>query len=192
MPNVGVATTTGAGAALVVDRLGMLGVETRPPREASLTELARHGVHVAPGRVMDLTMAGTRYEAMFAALSTLRSAPEFDLILAVVGNSAEFSPERAVKPIADLDAAGKPVRYRRDIGPTDCDLVLMMDVLEHVDEPEDFLAELVRVAAPAGRVVVVQPAPSQSRSCAGFAGSRYQPRSGMACSLRRRSPRPPL
>jgi SAM-dependent methyltransferase len=30
--------------------------------------------------------------------------------------------------------AGKPVRYRRDIGPTDCDLVLMMDVLEHVDD----------------------------------------------------------
>jgi 2-polyprenyl-3-methyl-5-hydroxy-6-metoxy-1,4-benzoquinol methylase len=28
--------------------------------------------------------------------------------------------------------AGKPVLYRRDCGPTDCDLVLMMDVLEHV------------------------------------------------------------
>ena len=37
---------------------------------------------------------------------------------------------------ADRDeiAAGKPVLYRRDTGPTDCDLVLMMDVLEHVDD----------------------------------------------------------
>ncbi len=34
----------------------------------------------------------------------------------------------------DDRVAGKPVRYRRDIGPTDCDLVLMMDVLEHVDD----------------------------------------------------------
>ncbi len=34
----------------------------------------------------------------------------------------------------DDSVAGKPVRYRRDIGPTDCDLVLMMDVLEHVDD----------------------------------------------------------
>ena len=34
----------------------------------------------------------------------------------------------------DDSAAGKPVRYRRDTGPTDCDLVLMMDVLEHVDD----------------------------------------------------------
>ena len=29
---------------------------------------------------------------------------------------------------------GKPVLYRRDCGFTDCDLVLMMDVLEHVDD----------------------------------------------------------
>lgn len=34
----------------------------------------------------------------------------------------------------DDSAAGKPVRYRRDTGPADCDLVLMMDVLEHVDD----------------------------------------------------------
>jgi len=29
---------------------------------------------------------------------------------------------------------GKPVLYRRDCSATDCDLVLMMDVLEHVDD----------------------------------------------------------
>ena len=34
----------------------------------------------------------------------------------------------------DSSEAGKPVLYRRDTGPTDCDLVLMMDVLEHVDD----------------------------------------------------------
>jgi hypothetical protein len=34
----------------------------------------------------------------------------------------------------DDDEGGKPVLYRRDTGPTDCDLVLMMDVLEHVDD----------------------------------------------------------
>jgi hypothetical protein len=34
----------------------------------------------------------------------------------------------------DDSEAGKPVLYRRDTGPTDCDLVLMMDVLEHVDD----------------------------------------------------------
>ena len=34
----------------------------------------------------------------------------------------------------DETVAGKPVQYRRDCGQTDCDLVLMMDVLEHVDD----------------------------------------------------------
>lgn len=34
----------------------------------------------------------------------------------------------------DDSVGAKPVRYRRDTGPTDCDLVLMMDVLEHVDD----------------------------------------------------------
>lgn len=34
----------------------------------------------------------------------------------------------------DDSANGKPVMYRRDTGSTDCDLVLMMDVLEHVDD----------------------------------------------------------
>jgi SAM-dependent methyltransferase len=34
----------------------------------------------------------------------------------------------------DDSAGGKPVLYRRDTGATDCDLVLMMDVLEHVDD----------------------------------------------------------
>ena len=39
----------------------------------------------------------------------------------------------------DDSVAGKPVRYRRDTGPTDCDLVLMMDVLEHVDDDRGLL-----------------------------------------------------
>ena len=106
---VGVVTTTGGGAALVVDRLGLLGVETRAPTTESLAQLAACGLEVHPGRVIDLTMAGTRYDAMQTALSALRSAPEFDLILTVVGNSAEFSPELAVRPIADSGAEGKPV-----------------------------------------------------------------------------------
>lgn len=38
-------------------------------------------------------------------------------------------------PVArDETIGGKPVLYRRDCGETDCDLVLMMDVLEHVDD----------------------------------------------------------
>lgn len=52
---------------------------------------------------------------------------------------------------ADRDdaVAGKPVLYRRDTGPTDCDLVLMMDVLEHVDDDRG-LIRLYADKVPAG------------------------------------------
>ncbi len=49
----------------------------------------------------------------------------------------------------DDRAAGKPVRYRRDTGPTDCDLVLMMDVLEHVDD-DGSLARHYAAKVPSG------------------------------------------
>src|SRR5262245_22813969 len=46
---------------------------------------------------------------MKAALDILTTAPEFDLILCVVGSSARFYPELAVRPIVDSAGAGKPI-----------------------------------------------------------------------------------
>ena len=40
----------------------------------------------------------------------------------------------------DEYVAGKLVAYRRECGITDCDLVLMMDVLEHLDDDRGFAA----------------------------------------------------
>ncbi|HEY6254495.1 MAG TPA: acetate--CoA ligase family protein, partial [Xanthobacteraceae bacterium] len=59
--------------------------------------------------LIDLTLAGTRYDAMKAALDIVTSAPEFDLVLAVVGSSARFHPELAVKPIIDCAGSAKPL-----------------------------------------------------------------------------------
>ena len=56
----------------------------------------------------------------------------------------------------DDTEGGKPVRYRRDIGPTDCDLVLMMDVLEHVDDDRGLVRHYAeRVPAGAHFLVTV-------------------------------------
>jgi acetate---CoA ligase (ADP-forming) len=108
-PAVGVVTTTGGAAAMVVDRLGLRGVDVAAPSPATLTRLAAAGVAVEPGRVVDLTLAGARYEVMKAALDTLLAAPEFDLVVAVVGSSARFNPELAVRPIADCADGAKPL-----------------------------------------------------------------------------------
>jgi acyl-CoA synthetase (NDP forming) len=85
---VSVVTTTGGGAASVVDRLGMLGVELAGP-------------------INDLTMAGTQASSYAAALDkALRS--DCDAVVAAVGSSAQFHPQLAVQPIIDC-ARTKPV-----------------------------------------------------------------------------------
>jgi len=105
-PRIGVITTTGGGAAMAVDQLGIRDMHVEPPSPATLSRLAEAGIVVAAGRVVDLTLAGTKYEVMKAALDVLLEAPEFDLVLATVGSSARFQPQLAVRPI--LDAIGHP------------------------------------------------------------------------------------
>lgn len=106
-PRVGVVTTTGGGAAMVVDQLGVRGVTTAPPAEAMRARLAEAGIAAGTGRILDLTLAGTRPAVMRAALDALLADPGFDLVVAVAGSSARFDPELAVQPVAEA-AAGAP------------------------------------------------------------------------------------
>jgi acyl-CoA synthetase (NDP forming) len=106
---VGVVTTTAGGATMVVDPLASRGVTIEPASAATLARLAAAGIEVKPARLVDLTIAGARYETMKAALDILLAAPEFDLVLAVVGSSARAQPEATVRPIIDSAGAGKPL-----------------------------------------------------------------------------------
>jgi len=85
---VAVVSTTGGGAATVVDRLGLRGIEL--------------------ASMHDLTMAATQ-ESYRATLERLRASPDCDAVLAVVGSSAQFHPQLAVQPILQCAQAGKPV-----------------------------------------------------------------------------------
>lgn len=105
--NVGVLTTTGGGAAMVVDQLGIRNVSVVSPSEETLAKLNARGVDVHAGGIIDLTLAGTKYEVMKAALEVLEDAPEFDLVLVASGSSARYHPDLAVKPIIDSIASYK-------------------------------------------------------------------------------------
>ncbi|GGC55397.1 acetate--CoA ligase family protein [Chelatococcus reniformis] len=109
VPTVGVVTTTGGGAAMAVDQLALRGIDVAAPSEETFRRLAAAGVEAAHGRIVDLTLAGTRPPVMKAALDTLLAAPEFDLVLAVVGSSARSRPDLAVAPIAASLGATKPL-----------------------------------------------------------------------------------
>lgn len=61
---------------------------------------------------------------------------------------------------ADTDAstAGKPVHYRRAIDTVDADLVLLMDVLEHVDDDVGLLKAYVEKVPSGSRFLMTVPA----------------------------------
>jgi acetate---CoA ligase (ADP-forming) len=84
---ISVVTTTGGGAATVVDRLGMRGVELAAP-------------------VMDLTMAATSTSYGEALENAARA--DCDMVIACVGSSAQFHAELAVEPIVN-SSIGKPM-----------------------------------------------------------------------------------
>jgi acyl-CoA synthetase (NDP forming) len=108
-PAVAVLTTTAGGATMVVDPLAMRGVEIAQPSAQTFARFAAAGIQATPARIVDLTIAGTRYDVMKGALDILLTAPEFDLVLAVVGSSARFNPELAVRPVIDSADTAKPL-----------------------------------------------------------------------------------
>ena len=89
-PRIAVVTTTGGGAASVVDRLGLAGIETVGP---------------SPDKpIHDLTMAATPQKYR-DTLERLLEDRECDAVLAVVGSSAQFHPGLAIEPIVQLPQA---------------------------------------------------------------------------------------
>jgi acyl-CoA synthetase (NDP forming) len=102
-------TTTGGGAATVVDRLGLLGVEVVPPSDEVVAHLARQKIGITRARLIDLTLAGAKKEIYSAVLNELLASDHCDLALAVVGSSAQFQPHIAIDPILEARRSEKPL-----------------------------------------------------------------------------------
>ncbi len=102
-------TTTGGGAATVIDRLGTLGVEVVGPTNEIVANLAQKKIVINRARLTDLTMAGARKEVYSGVLNELLASDHCDLALAVVGSSAQFQPHIAIDPILEATRRGKPI-----------------------------------------------------------------------------------
>ncbi len=105
---VAVLTTTGGGAASVVDRMGVHGLDTAAPDATLRERLAALGVPRLSSPIIDLTMAATgkRYADV---LEVLLESPACDAVLAVVGSSAQFHPQLAIEPILHSRGTKKPL-----------------------------------------------------------------------------------
>lgn len=106
---VAVMTTTGGGAATVVDRLGVYGVEVVPPTERIIADLAQKGIRIGGARLTDLTLAGARKEIYSPVLNALLASDHCDLVLAAVGSSSQFQPHIAIEPILEATPTAKPL-----------------------------------------------------------------------------------
>ena len=106
---VAVMSTTGGGGAMVVDRLGLMGVDLVAPPQALIDRLAAQGIAIGDGLLTDLTLAGTKREVYSAVLTALLNSDHCDAVVAVVGTSAQFQPQHAVQPILDASPAPKPL-----------------------------------------------------------------------------------
>jgi acyl-CoA synthetase (NDP forming) len=108
---VSVVSTTGGGGTLVIDAVARLDIEIVSPSEACVARLAEQGINISRTPLIDLTLAGTNPETYGAVLRELMRSPDCDLVIAVVGSSSQFRPDRAVLPItmATTECPAQPV-----------------------------------------------------------------------------------
>ncbi len=99
---VAVITTTGGGAATVVDNLGLHGMTAVAPPGDFVRRIADNGLRIRETPVIDLTLAATSAQYKMLLEQLLR-ADWCDAVLSVVGSSAQFHPGLAVKPLLEAD-----------------------------------------------------------------------------------------
>jgi len=108
-----VVTTTGGGGGMVYDLIGLRKVKLAGMSQAVADKLALSDINIKPGPLVDVTLAGTKYETMKAVMTELMTDPDVGLIVTAIGSSSQFNPELAVRPIIDardeVGESGAPV-----------------------------------------------------------------------------------
>jgi acyl-CoA synthetase (NDP forming) len=105
---VAVATTTGGGAAMVVDNMAMAGLDIVDPPQALVDWLKPLGIAAGEGKLVDLTLAGAKPEIVAGTIERLLADDGNDAVIFVVGSSAQFNPELAVEPLLKFAKSAKP------------------------------------------------------------------------------------
>src|SRR5690606_16876147 len=82
--------------------LGVQGIEAVIPPDEFVEHMAGRGLKIKPAPVIDLTLAATsaQYKDL---LEQLLVAPWCDAVLSVVGSSAQFHPQLAIKPLIEAN-----------------------------------------------------------------------------------------
>ena len=105
---VAVLTGTGGGAAMVVDRLGSLGVEVPPPPPAMREALAGEGIELSESPLIDLPMGGGKGQYT-RVLQEIVASDHCDAVVAVLGSTARLRPTQVNENILSVYDGSKPL-----------------------------------------------------------------------------------
>ncbi|ONG53257.1 hypothetical protein BKE38_12810 [Pseudoroseomonas deserti] len=105
---VAVLTGTGGGAAMVVDRLGGLGIEVPPPPAAMREGLAAQGIGISDSPLIDLPMGGGKGQYT-TVLQAIVASGHCDAVVAVLGSTARLRPTQVNENILSVYDGSKPL-----------------------------------------------------------------------------------
>ncbi len=100
--NVGIITTTGGGATIVLEAAAQAGLQFPPPSDSAIREATAFlPSFAAKANPLDVTMSGTG-GGFKKGLELLVKDDTFDMIVGVVGTSSQFEPQLGVQPIVEV------------------------------------------------------------------------------------------
>jgi acyl-CoA synthetase (NDP forming) len=102
-------TVSGGAAAMVVDRLGLAGVEVAPPTNAIITRLAANRIRISAAALTDLPMGRADDGAYAAILNELMRSDHCDAVVAIQGSAATYTPEVMRERILTVPLGAKPL-----------------------------------------------------------------------------------
>jgi acyl-CoA synthetase (NDP forming) len=102
-------TGTGGAAAMVGDRLGVLGVDVVAPPPKMLKELQDQGMPIADGPITDIPMGKSDQGAYTTILSTLLASDHCDAVVGVIGSTAQTNLDVVASRILKAGPKIKPL-----------------------------------------------------------------------------------
>ena len=106
---VAVFTGTGGAAAMVVDQLGLAGIEVVPPPKKVIDDMAAKGIQIADAPLTDMPMGRGDGPVYPTLIKAFYESDHCDVVVAVQGSTATQRPESVRERVLDAGRGPKPL-----------------------------------------------------------------------------------
>ncbi len=106
---VAVLTVSGGAAAMVVDRLGLAGIQVVPPPARVIENLAKQGIAITDAPLTDMPMGRSEGAVYPTILNALLESDHCDAIVAVQGSTAAHKPDSVRTRVLAAKLGAKPL-----------------------------------------------------------------------------------